>query len=93
MPRQGYKFYSAAFAAVLLAGIGLASPQVASAAGKGDSGASTSITAPSLSSLRSTPTDVGPAGYWTEDKMRNAIPADDIAVDDHDTAADRPSAG
>jgi V8-like Glu-specific endopeptidase len=41
--------------------------------------------APPLPSIRSGQQGIDPAGYWTEEKMRNAIPADDAMAEDGQT--------
>ncbi|MCI1798411.1 MAG: hypothetical protein LKI60_09265 [Bifidobacterium tibiigranuli] len=46
--------------------------------------------APPLPNIRSGQQGIDPAGYWTEEKMRNAIPADDaITEDEQKSSVDR----
>lgn len=57
--------------------------------GTGDQPVSTS--APSVNSPRSSTQELDPTGYWTEEKMQSAIPADELASGFYQTYTNNPS--
>ena len=81
------------FLGVMLLGFVISSAQVSVQPALGDTAADqlVSMDAPTISSSRSSLRDIDAAGYWTEERMRSARPAEELASEPSHSDRIRPA--
>ena len=81
------------FLGVMLLGFVISPAQVSVQPALGDTAADqpVSMDAPTISSSRSSPRDIDAAGYWTEERMRSARPAEELASEPSHSDQIRPA--
>lgn len=81
------------FLGVMLLGFVISPAQVSVQPALGDAAADqpVSMDAPTISSSRSSLQDIDAAGYWTEERMRSARPAEELASEPSHSVQIRPA--